>query len=267
MTASFALRPLTHREIPFEDPSVDALPAPERAEVAQMWRGRCETELRVAASFAVIAREVMEVGGLPEVIGLLSRAVADETRHAELCRRLASRYSAADVAWPPAEPLFVPPHEGADDRLRTTLHVIGMCCINETMGSAFLETSLDQAVAPLAKCALRDILTDEIDHARVGWTHVASADRATRQALAGWVPRLLAASYRMYQSQNVPSLVGGVPEHGLPSIADTEACARGAIRDLVLPGFEQLGVDVRACRAWLQSITPAEERVALTSER
>jgi hypothetical protein len=42
---------------------------------------------------------------------------------------------------------------------------------------------------------------------------------------------------------------------GLPSVSVMRACAVTALRDLVLPGFESLGPDVRGARDWLQAIS------------
>ncbi len=73
---------------------------------------------------------------------------------------------------------------------------------------------------------------------------------ATRAQIGRWMVRLLRASLRIYETQNVSTLVNGVPEHGLPSIEESNAAAYGAIREVIMPGFERLGIDVAGARRW-----------------
>jgi hypothetical protein len=49
----------------------------------------------------------------------------------------------------------------------------------------------------------------------------------------------------------------GAPEHGVPSTRTTRECLFSAMHDIVLPGFERVGVDVSATRNWLRSVEPA----------
>jgi hypothetical protein len=58
-----------------------------------------------------------------------------------------------------------------DERLETALLVAGLCCVNETIATAWLEASLRAARTELARAANRVHLRDEIDHARLGWPH------------------------------------------------------------------------------------------------
>jgi hypothetical protein len=47
-----------------------------------------------------------------------------------------------------------------------------------------------------------------------------------------------------------------VPEHGCPSGAAIEQAMLASIGDLVLPGFEHLGIDVQLARRWAQEGAP-----------
>jgi hypothetical protein len=49
-----------------------------------------------------------------------------------------------------------------------------------------------------------------------------------------------------------------LPAHGCPSGAAIEEAALGAIRDLVLPGFAHVGLEVAEAHEWLnQRVTEA----------
>jgi len=153
-----------------------------------------------------IARELLETGADPVVQQIVARAVSDEVRHAEICRALARRYLARDVAWPPPGPVPLPFHGPASEALRPTLHITAMCCINETLATAWLGRSLADATAPLARAAVRALLADDIDHARAGWAHLASphVTAQVRAQIAGWLPRLLEAARRARGSSTRP---------------------------------------------------------------
>ena len=51
----------------------------------------------------------------------------------------------------------------------------------------------------------------------------------------------------------------GVPEHGLPSVSATREAALIAIRDLVVPGLAELGIDAEPTRAWVSGVSPEME--------
>ena len=177
------------------DPLIDALPEAGRAALAGIWQERGGSELRVAAGFAAIASELVEHGASDSVLKIVARAVRDEVHHAEISVEIASRYRAGDVEWPPAQPVQVPVLAPAEGRFRATLLVIAMCCINETLACAILERQLSQTKAPLARAAIQTILSDEIEHARAGWAHIASAyvTAPMKHEIGRWLPRLLKA--------------------------------------------------------------------------
>src|SRR5271167_4359902 len=82
--------------LPEHDPVIDAMPAALREEVARTWERRAHEELKVAAAFSVLCREMLETCADPAVLGIVSRGVNDEVRHAEVCRALASKYRGAE---------------------------------------------------------------------------------------------------------------------------------------------------------------------------
>ena len=45
-------------------------------------------------------------------------------------------------------------------------------------------------------------------------------------------------------------VVEGCPSHGVPSLETTRAVVRDTLRDVILPGFEALGVPIAQAREW-----------------
>jgi hypothetical protein len=241
------------RQLPDRDPTIDALAPETRAMLAAVWARRAASELGAGAAFAEVERALAALGADDSVLELARRAVEDEPRHAELCRRLAEAYAGAPVAAPvPPDAVAMPRHDGADAALTRHLHVVTMCCINETIACGFVEACLADATGPLIVAIHREHLADEIHHARIGWAHLASPrlDPGVRAAIARWLPRLLEANLRHWEQRIATLPADGVPGHALPPVATLVAAARRSVETVVLPGFDHVGVDTTAARAW-----------------
>jgi hypothetical protein len=243
--------PPARTRLPLDDPGVDELDEKTRRFLSWQWEKRATAELRVASIFAVVARELFETGAHPAVLSVASRAVGDEVRHAELCRVLAGRYGGRNVPWPTPGRTPMPLHGTAPRRLRPTLHVTAMGCINETIASAWLERSFRDATSTLARAAVRELMADDVYHARLGWAHLASPQvtAEVRAEIAAWLPRLLEAAALPWL-RDAKRFGAGVPEHGVPSGATTREVVASTVRTVVLPGFEALGVETRPGSEW-----------------
>lgn len=249
---------LTSRDLP-DDPTVEALPAADRAELATHWLQRGASELRVGESFAVI-RDALAEHASDHLAALAARAVDDEARHAQLSRVVASRYAGVELAPLPRLPHSVPAHASAPPALRRSLWVVGQCCLNETIATAVLEASFAATRAPLARAALRELLADEVDHARIGWAHLAELDAGVRDSLGPWLLPLTRANVRMWRTtpRDYPSRPELV-EHGALTRELLEGAIQAALRDLVIPGFTRLELQTEPLRRWADAGTPTEQ--------
>lgn len=248
---------LTGRPLPDRDPELDRLSDEQRGELVAVWLGRAASERRVADAFEVIERDLRALGAGGELVRLAARAIDDEHRHAELSRLVASRVAGRDLEPPPRLTLVVPEHAGASPRLVQTLHIVGHCAMNETFASAFLEVSLARAGAPLARAALRELLSDEIDHARIGWAHLAALGAPERAELAPWVPAVVRANLAMWRTTPRPYPTDPTLHlHGAPPAAAVEQALLTALSELIIPGLEQFALPTRVLRSWLAEGAP-----------
>ena len=225
--------------------AVEALGGDVRETLAASWLGRAEGARSTAETFRVVAAGLRALAAEPELVTLAARAVDDELRHADLCWRMACRYAGRVMPEPPPRPLDLPRYDGADEALRHTLHVVGQCCLNETTASAFLERCLKLATDEPVRAPLRALLADEVDHARLGWAHLASPrlSAQTRAAVAGWLPRMVATNRRMWHKPELP-VAPVYAAHGLPSTAEVDAAVEAALADLIVPGLRHVGIAV-----------------------
>ena len=240
-------------ELPFDDPTIDDLDADTRAAVARHWEHRGDSEERVAAIFTRFVPRLRDARAEAIVIELATRAADDELRHADICRAVASRYGDRAVGRAEREVTSVGVDNAAE--LEAAVGLAALCCIQETIACAWLQACRDGATARLPRAALRTLLEDETDHARLGWAHLASArvSRETREQIARHLPQLLEGCLQPWLVPDASGLPDGVAEHGIPADAETRRVVLGVVRDVVFPGFATVGVAPDAARRWLES--------------
>ena len=244
-------------DLPFGDPSVTALSTTQRAAIAGHWKRRMRSELYVGRAFAAMVPLLREHGAAPAVLDRLERGAEEETRHSEICAQLAETYGGESVERTRIDSVPLPRFGVGDEDLETALLVAGMCCVNETVATAWISACLAAAEEPLAQMANRIHLHDEIEHARLGWAHLASdaVSDATRRALGPRLPKLLEANAPGWERDDPMLPAEGVPAQGhLPFEASRRVYA-DAVAELVIPGFAHVGVDIGPATAWLAKRT------------
>lgn len=227
------------------DPEVEALPGEVRRELAHVWAERARSELGAGSGCAQVIVGLYSIGAVPEVLALATQSAREEVEHAEACHRLAEHYAGAPVAMPRPKKVGMPPHRGATDALRATLHTMGLACFNETIAAEFVAQCLDACEAEVVREATAIHLRDEIGHARMGWAHLASGvlDAADRRQIARWMPRMTRANGQLWLERIALLPEDGVPGHGYPPRAVLAGGVRKALRELVLPGLSHVGID------------------------
>jgi hypothetical protein len=245
--------PPTHRPLP-DDPGVGALDAQTRARVARAWRARARNELSTSTVFASITRALVGLDAPHPIIRSAARAVADEVRHAEICVHVAGAY-AGDAVVPEAGTVAIEttPASGDASDLAAVLFVVLQSCINEGVACAYLQACLSEATGLLARAAVRDILEDEIEHARFGWAFLSSpvVRPAWRDAIAEALPTLCNRVVDCWLDPGAGELVEIPVGHGAIDASALPGVVGSALRDLVLPGFAHVGIDVRRAERWL----------------
>jgi hypothetical protein len=134
--------------------------------------------------------------------------------------------------------------------------------LNETTASAFLEACLTHARGGVARAALRELLSDEIDHGRIGWAHLASLSASVRAELSPWLLPMAFLNLRTWreQSPDDPRHRDVWTLHGVLPASVTHAALVDALRTLIVPGFKDLGFHTRAVEAWLDEGAPTDHR-------
>jgi hypothetical protein len=242
---------LASRALPEVDETIDALDDRERNAGVVQWLGRAAAERRASDAFVVIEKDLRAVNADVALIDLARRAIDDEIRHAEICRVVACRYARRDLDPPARLALDPPAHANAPPALVPILHVIGQCALNETTATAFLEACLAAAEGPLLRAALRELLSDDVDHARIGWAFLAASSAETKRAIAPYVLPMLNAHVRWWRGARSPRPSERMSAHGALDPKVVDAAILESIRALIVPGLESVGVPTDAIHPWI----------------
>jgi hypothetical protein len=244
---------MKRRTIAWSELDASALDPKKRAIVGATWRERMRQEHLAVGAFSLLARELAEEGCEPIVLELVTRAASDEVRHTEVCRNVAAALlgEAAVPARLRGLP-NVPRHEGATPSERVLLHMVEMCCLSETLTGVYFTEMLARATNPVAHAAIDSLLEDEIDHGKVGWAYLATRARSL-EGLAPRLPELLERTVgRAIQEARTPEADDPEMEaFGYVGKTTSLGVLRRALGEVIVPGFETLGVDLGPSRAIL----------------
>lgn len=237
------------RSLPDHDPTIEQLGASDREFIARQWLGRSVAETDSTRAFAWIAA-VCDDTGATEIVELARRAADDELRHGEICRRVSLAYGAAGAPERTGGEhveLRVPD----DLELSVALYIIENSCLSETIGAVTIEACLAATTAPLATAALRELLADEVHHARLGWAYLGAPHLGGKHAdaIAHWLPRLLEDMYAYWGALAGGPTPPAALAHGCLARDRVDELVTIAFEDIALPGFAHVGIDTRAAAA------------------
>jgi hypothetical protein len=226
----------------------------EQAVVAAMWAFRARSEDQAAARFARIADRLDTLAAPAALRALARRSIDDERRHRGRCAALAERFGQASLA---AELIEAPAPEVAPPELsparRLTYELVAFCCLTESINAALLTRSFATTTEPDSRAAIREILADEVQHARLGWAYLAhEPDRAW---LSEHFPRMLAATVpeELRDPRIQPDPSSALRAHGVFSRAELREILIECVDGVITPGLSLLGVDAEPIHAWMSA--------------
>ncbi len=227
-----------------------------RALAGQVWAHRAVAERVSSARYLRLARGLASAG-VPEVlVRRADAAAADESRHAELCAAMAVGLGAeVDARTPPTAWRALCARE---DTLR---EAVAFCAVSESMNATLMAVALQRARHEPTRALLRALLADEVQHARLGWA-VLAFERG-RGDCAVLAPTLVPALEQAVSEElrEAGGQAGGEPDdagasYGLLTAPERLTLIAATLRDVVLPGLAEAGVDTAAAEAWARRHLP-----------
>ena len=213
-----------------------------KAAAARAWLHREAIEHEAAARFSGMAARLRALGASPGLVERAERAASDESEHAARCRRIVEQLDPGQLAPAvPGPPDLLGPH-GLSERDRLVYEAVAVSCVTETLSAAILVEMRAIAREPLVADTINHILRDEIEHARFGWSVLASAGEAAW--LTPFVPAMLREAVR---ADAPPRADGFAAEHDLSSFGilprpRIEAIVEAAVSNVIVPGLARYGV-------------------------
>jgi hypothetical protein len=218
---------------------------------------RALDEQRSLVAFSELLSELAESGAPIDVIGSLTRVVADEARHVDLCGRIVERLGGWPIDAP--EPTWVRSDRRLPLRARILKTIVGSLCIGETISVAMLAGVREDASDPFVQRVLTRMLSDESFHSRFGWwwleAHAPTLDVEEREMLDRWLPRALGALETMARPPASTAARYVASPFGSMSPLDRAIAVERVIERKILPGLEKAGHDARG--AWERRATAA----------
>ena len=229
----------------------------QRGLVAQTWAVRAVAERQATRRFERLSVDLLEHHATDQVVALAREAVDDERRHALRCDDVAAHFG-----WDPSAALLeqeatrlAPDHLNPRDAL--LYEMVAFCCITETINSSMLLETLGFARSPIVCDAVREILKDEVSHSRLGWAHLA-AERL--QGRGEFLSKELVGMFKeiglslIFDAEDRARDADVLAQYGELSFERRTEIFKAVVSDVILPGFDQAGLDTGSVRHWLQPV-------------
>ncbi len=261
--------------IPWAESTAGELTSAERERLAGTWTRRCAAEYLAVSTFSVLAIDLVAAGAPADVLSLCLRAGIDEVRHAEMCLRMVEIYGGQRILPPPGMSRL------PDDPKRPKVHqamanTMLVSCVSETYATTILSATRDLTVDPAAQAVLTSIYSDEVMHARLGWAYLRyTLDRGGEAAIAAaaaMVPIALRGVANVVERERpIGEVTPRVRDHGLMTPAEERVIYSTCVREVLVPGFEALGIPCGTAAddygpAWAAATGPAVPPVASGGE-
>jgi hypothetical protein len=217
-----------------------------------MWFGRAVSELDVGAQFGLLAAG-FPVASSNQIRAALTEAADDESKHSEICATVGAHYAGAPRALARRPIHSLVRFGDTSEATSLLLHLVLLSCVNEATSTFYLRECMKRCRATAAHAALRDLLADDVQHARIGWRHLGSDDVTAddRRHVSFAMPTLLRLSHEVWS---------GVPERSEPWFAEHGCLGRdtanrafvSAVREVIIPGLAFVGVDAQPATRWAE---------------
>jgi hypothetical protein len=156
-----------------------------------------------------------------------------------------------------------------DPRDRLLWELVAVCCISETMNVALMTRCLEVVKDEEIRSTLHELLRDEVQHARLGWAHLAAERAAGRGQFLGEVlPLMLEASIEPGFLEGTPPMpwTDELYSYGELPWAELVQIYRDTLYLVVFAGLDATSIDTAKGRAWLQERLSARVSEALPAE-
>ena len=222
------------------------------------WRARMVHEHRSAAVFSGLLPQLMAAGAALDFKTTALRASLDELRHASLCAAVVSLLGGEPSAEAELTPAPLPTHAGCSAREVALRNVLFAGCLSETVSVSLLSAERETTREPAIRRVVEQLAADEVLHARLGWTYLASTLPELSSEGRARLPDFLRASFAHLERSMAEAMPLGPPLDdttrdelaalGVTASEDGRELFLDTVHAVILPRLEDHGVPAR--EAW-----------------
>ena len=216
-----------------------------RARVADYWWSRAHGEMTSWVGFGHVLDDLRHEQAPAALLALAERGVKDEYQHALWCRDWAVRFGHAGGEVRPRSERRLG-FAGASDAENRLLR-IAMCGFTETVGCVILRLIRPRITLPELLELNHRHMADELQHSRVGWGYLATLSEPQKAFLATRLTELFRV-LRITCCEGTEQDDEALVPFGYFTPRLLQAAHDEAVRDLILPGLDHLGIQ-RPARA------------------
>lgn len=227
---------------PGQLPSLEAGPF---ALAVATWRGRMENEHASSLVFAGLLSQAVEAGASARDQADLAQMILEEQHHARRCAAVLKALGGEAVGrLPPVRPL--PRHEDTSRRLAYFRNLLSVCCLSETVAVALIDAERLALEGAVPGQVLKEILADEVGHARFGWRTLEGAALTTEERadldryLETALPHLVA--HELAHLSPLPVPTGALADAGVCDGALAREVFWSTVEEVIVPSLKRLGL-------------------------
>ena len=233
--------------------------------VCETWRYREQIEQEAAYHFGRLNQQLRAIEAPNGLIAMAEQARDDEIEHARLCRQIVRRLQGGAVFQPlqPRTNTDMGPPAGASLSVaQTALYCsLALACVTETLSAALLIEMRRLSDDKQIHATIQRILKDEIQHARIGWAHLAwEADRSDVRWVGECVPGMICASLRS-EREGIKHFPPAAEKFGVLSPQSSREIMTASFTEVVFPGLELHGIDTFPARNTLARHRPPDSAI------
>lgn len=231
----------------------------DRRSAILTWQGRMVNEWVSARIFQDLRRQAIAAGLSQSWRDRLARFEADEYRHGAQCAAAVEALGGEARAQLPTLDAM-PSHPEADALEAVLRNVLSVSCLSETVAVALITSERLESGPPALERTLRQILADEVGHARFGWRLLdelaPKMGRARGERLSAWL-RLAFGHLEVHELSQLP--IGAAPSAAAAAVGvcdgqEARSLFYQTIHDVIVPGLERRGL--AAAAAWRTRVAP-----------
>lgn len=216
------------------------------------WRGRMINEYTSSTVFAGLAEQLAALGYADDA-ATCREFSSEEREHGIACGSVLAA-AGGEAMFEMAEPRRLPVHADTTPRAAVIRNIISICCMSETVAVSLIGAERLEMPEGTLRELLTKIWSDEIGHARFGWTFLArelwTLTDDERAAVDRYLPFAFAA-LEAHELGHIPAATSWPAEaaaYGLCDGADARTLFFETVTDVIVPQLAALGL--QAEQAW-----------------